>query len=54
MIDKGFAKIVSENEDLKSNPKRWFISHHAAFNPPKKQISLESYLTAPQNIKEPH
>ena len=35
MVDKGFAERVPENEDLKSNPKRWFISHHAVFNPKK-------------------
>ena len=27
MVDKGFAERVPENEDLKSNPKRWFIPH---------------------------
>ena len=35
MVDKGFAERVPENEDLKSNPKRWFIPHHAVFNPKK-------------------
>ena len=35
IVDKGFAERVPENEDLKSNPKRWFIPHHAVFNPKK-------------------
>ena len=34
-VDKGFAERVPENKDLKSNPKRWFIPHHAVFNPKK-------------------
>ena len=35
IVDKGFAERVPENEDLKSNLKQWFISHHAVFNPKK-------------------
>ena len=37
MVDKGFAERVPENEDLKSNLKRWFIPHHAVFNPQKNR-----------------
>ena len=33
MVDKGFAERVKRG--FKINPKRWFIPHHAVFNPKK-------------------
>jgi len=35
MLEKGYAEIVNESENIACNPKTWYIPHHTVLNPNK-------------------
>ncbi|XP_074655643.1 uncharacterized protein LOC141909156 [Tubulanus polymorphus] len=39
-VEKGYSRKLSETEANQPSPKKWYLPHHAVFNPNKKKIRV--------------